>query len=401
MRPAKSHSDAHPDVHQRPRGRSRGLRKYHVLLAVLAILLAFMLFHGGRARENMGTVHWEDMDFIRHNAHIVHSLTDCFTERPLWPGLYRPLTTNLYYYLGRVLFSNRIEVHHGINIALYLINALLLYLICLRLLPSWWALLPPVLLVSRISHVEVVLNTCEVQTLLSVFFTLLALLLFMSARIGSRGYCYFLSLLAYALALLSKETALPFPVILLAYGVLYDERRAWRHYVPPAAVAVLWVVLYLAVFRSVSDHEPTGFNYRAGAGHLLEGYAAYVLTFINLLTYRLENVAMVESVGRPAGSAAAKVLSGAGAALCAAYYLVRGRVVGRHRRRYDAIAFGFAFCLIALSPYVILESRLFMRYGYAGHAGLAIAAGALTYHIVSEVRSRTAKEGTHAGTEKS
>jgi hypothetical protein len=36
------------------------------------------------------------------------------------------------------------------------------------------------------------------------------------------------------------------------------------------------------------------------------------------------------------------------------------------------LAFGFALFLFALCPYVILESRLFMRYGYVGHAGLAI-----------------------------
>jgi 4-amino-4-deoxy-L-arabinose transferase-like glycosyltransferase len=370
-------------------------------IAALAIALAFTLVHGSRVRDNLAVAHWEDMDFIRHNASNVHSLQDCFTERPLWPGLYRPLTTNLYYYAGRVLFANRIEVHHGINIALYLINAFLVYLICLRLLPGWWALVPPVLFASRFSHVEVVLNTCEVQTLLSVFFTLLALKLFMSARPGERGYYYVLSLIAFGLALLSKETALVFPAILLAYGILYDEKRAWRHYIPPAGLAIIWAVLYITVFRAVTDHEPTGFTYRSGAGHLLTNYAAYLLTFVNLLTHRLGNMAMVQPVSRVAGTAAVRFFFAACVIACAAYYIFRARAGRYPRGRYGAMVFGFAFFLIALCPYAILESRLFMRYGYAGHAGVAISVGALLYYIVTAIRERSRKEAEGAGARES
>ncbi len=360
----------------------------HIVVAALAIGLAFALVHGGRALENLGVAHWEDSAFMRHNASNVHSLADCFTERPLWPGLYRPLTTNLYYYLGRVLFGNRMEVYHCVNIALYLANALLLYLICRKLLPGWWALAPPVLFASRFSHVEVVLNTCEAQTLLAVFFTLLALRLFMEARQGARGW-YALSLVAYGLALLSKETSLVFPAILLAYGLLFDERRAWRRYLIPGGLAIAWAVLHLTVFRAVTDYEPTGFAYRPGAGHVLGNYAAYLLAFTNPLTYRLGNLEMVQPVSRAAGTAAARFLMAAGMIACASYYVFRGRAARRPRGPGGVIAFGFAFFLIALSPYVILESRLFMRYGYAGHAGLAIAAGALLCFAVTTIIRRT------------
>jgi hypothetical protein len=375
--------------------------RYHLPIAALAIVLAFTLVHGSRARDNLSVAHWEDMDFMRHNISNVHSLKDCFTERPLWPGLYRPLTTNLYYYAGRVLFANRIEIHHGINIALYLMNAFLLYLICLKLLPHWWAMVPPVLFASRFSHVEVVLNSCEVQTLFAVFFTLLALKFFTSARRGAGDYYYVLSLIAYGLALLSKETALVFPAILVAYGLLHDERRAWRHYVPPAGLALIWIVLYVTVFRAVTDLEPTGFAYRWGAGHIFANYAAYLLTFVNLLTHRLGNLAMVRPVSRVAGSGAAAFLMVLCAIACASYYIHRARNGGHGRTGRGALAFGFAFFLIALSPYVILESRLFMRYGYAGHAGLAISAGALLYYLVTAINGRYRKEAEDAGTPES
>ena len=407
MPASKPHSEAGPEAPEASRRRPR----YHLIVAALVIVLAFGLVHGSRVRDNLGVAHWEDMDFIRHNASNVHSLGDCFTERPLWPGLYRPLTTNFYYYMGRVLFANNIKVHHAINVALYIANALLLYLICLRLLPSWWALLPPVLLATRYSHVEVVLNTCEVQTLLSVFFMLAALRLFMTARSEPRtgpGPAYVLSLAAYALALLSKETALVLPALLAAYGMLYDRRRAWPYYLPPAGLALAWVVLYFALFRGVTDHEPTGFAYRYGPGHVLTGYAAYLLTFGNLLTRGLDNLAMVRPVTRIAGTAAAQAALAAGAAATAAYFAMRalrpgpGREIARRARcAPDALAFGFAFFLVALAPYIILGSRLFMRYGYVGHAGLAIAAGGLLYYVVNVARDRLGKEARDAGTAES
>jgi len=41
------------------------------------------------------------------------------------------------------------------------------------------------------------------------------------------------------------------------------------------------------------------------------------------------------------------------------------------------VAFGFAWFLIATLPFTIFEDRLFMRYSYLGHAGLALCVGAM------------------------
>jgi len=147
----------------------------------------------------------------------------------------------------------------------------------------------------------------------------------------------------------------------------------------------------------VTDHEPTGFTYRSGPGHLLTNYAAYLLTFVNLLTHRLGNLAMVRPVSRVAGTAAARFLFAACVIACAAYYIFRAGAGRQTRGRYDAMAFGFAFFLIALCPY----ARLFMRYGSAGHAGVAISVGALLYCVVTVIRERSRKEAKDVGTRES
>ena len=41
-------------------------------------------------------------------------------------------------------------------------------------------------------------------------------------------------------------------------------------------------------------------------------------------------------------------------------------------------AFGLIWFWVATAPYAVLADRLFMRYSYFGHAGLAVALGGLT-----------------------
>jgi hypothetical protein len=370
------------------------LTRAQPILAVLAIVLAFALVHGERAKDNFSEPQWEDRAFIRHSEATIHSLGDCFTERPLWPGLYRPLTTNLYYFVGRKLFSNHIGVHHLINVSVYLANGFLLYLICLSFLPRLWSLVPPVFLVSRFSHVEVVSNTCEFQTLASVFFTLLALKLFMMGRLRGGRLFGNLSLVAFVLALFSKETALVFPALLAAFVWFFGKRPAWRSLILPTLVAALWTILFAAVFRGASDFQSTGFVYNFSVSHLLGDYTAHLLTFFNWLTYRLEDIIMIPRISELAGTTLLQV--------CLLVVVAASIIFGSiHRKSQSTFAasgrvlvFGFVFFMIAVAPYVILESRLFMRYGYFAHVGLAICGGALLHKIVSTIsRKRLVSSG--------
>ena len=52
------------------------------------------------------------------------------------------------------------------------------------------------------------------------------------------------------------------------------------------------------------------------------------------------------------------------------------------------VAFGFAWFLIVTAPYAIFADRLFMRYGYLGHAGLALCVGGLVESIVRLLSTR-------------
>ena len=52
------------------------------------------------------------------------------------------------------------------------------------------------------------------------------------------------------------------------------------------------------------------------------------------------------------------------------------------------VVFGFAWFLITMLPFTIFADRLFMRYGYLGHAGLALCVGGLVESIVRGFSTR-------------
>jgi hypothetical protein len=51
------------------------------------------------------------------------------------------------------------------------------------------------------------------------------------------------------------------------------------------------------------------------------------------------------------------------------------------------VAFGFAWFLIATLPFAVFADRLFMRYGYLGHAGLALCVVGLIKAAVGLLRT--------------
>lgn len=356
-----------------------------IIAACLIVTLAIIFSHGPVIRQNFSQHHWEDELFFEHSQAHIDSIADCFTAPPLWPGLYRPLTTNCYYYAVDKLLDNRIELYHTINVLLLGLNSLLLFSISSHLLSGYWALIPAGLFASRYAHVEVVTNTVEFQSLLSVFFSLLSLKLFILGRVQNRiGFEIFASLF-FALALFSKETAIILPFIILLYGWLFDSLGAWRHYLAPFIIAIVWTILFVLIFRAISDYEPTGFSYTGSAPTILLNYTAHMADFSNWLTSPMDSVLMPEKVLRLARAGGSQIFF---LLLVAATAIV----VGLHRRLQFRLAadlrvftFGFGFFLIATAPFVLFEDRLLMRYSYFGHAGLAICAGVLWKEIARGV----------------
>jgi hypothetical protein len=373
---------------------ARGRPRFReVVVGVLLVLAALALAQGPAFLEALHHRHWEDRRFFVHNHRNISTVGECFARPSAWPGLYRPLTTNCYYFLGRHLWGNRIEVYHAINLACCAANGLLLLWLCLDWMSAPSASLAAVLFVSRLAHHQLVAHSVEFQSLASVFFLLLASKLFLAGRRRGRRALEWLALPVFVAALLSKESAaVVWPAIIGLHGWLFDRPSAFRRYLPPVAAAAIGALLFVLVIRPRVTPEPTGFTYDLSAA-LVERYTAFLLVFLNHLCRGIPPDAdMAPAAVRLASTAIAQV------AFCL-LVLAWGTAVWRARHRpppgtaLRLALFGFGWFLAAAAPYVILQDRLFMRYGYFPQAGLAVAVPAIAGAIGEAIQRRLREYG--------
>jgi Dolichyl-phosphate-mannose-protein mannosyltransferase len=364
------------------------------LLVATLCSAALAAAHGSRIVANWHVPQWEDGIFFWYNQTHIHSLWDCFAKQGLWPGLYRPLTTNLYFYLGRTLLGNRIEAYHFINLVFVILNAILLYRLAESFLGRWWAIVPAILFSSRLAFVEVVLHACEFQGLLYTFFTILSADFFIRSRRSESARLLTLSAIAFCLALFSKESAIVLPAILIAYGRLFDDRIVGRPYLVHPIIALLWVILFVSVLRPHFNNDPTGFTYDFSIANLMRNYAAYGMVFSNYLLAPLNDFVMPNYIGGIDATMPARIVCAALIIVEAAVLLFPGFLKSQDLR---LVAFGFGWFLIATAPFAIFAGRLFMRYSYLGHAGLALCVGGLLRGAVGLFRTRQPVDLPHPG----
>jgi hypothetical protein len=362
-------------------------------LGIVLVVGAFAVEHGAHFVRNLPKHHWEDGRHFHHNRAHIHSLLDCFTQPSAWAGgaeaTYRPLSANLYYYLGRRLFDNRPEVYHALDGAVFVLNAVLLLLICRELLPAPAAILPPVLFASRWAHAQDFAYTSNFDTLSYVALSLAGLLLFIRARRTERRGPEVLAALAFGLALFCKEGAVVWPAILTVYGWLFDRASAWRKYATAWILTGVWAVAYIQITHRLYPADQPGFRLDLTPPGLLSRYAAYALAFFNTLVPKVDpegqGWAMPPEVSALSGTAPAIVLVAALVVIEVALLLrarIRPAAVGSAVR---VATFGVAWFLVATAPYAVLAHRLFIRYSYFGHAGLALAVGGATVAATQSV----------------
>lgn len=352
-------------------------------LGILLVLGSFAVEHGTHFVRNLPKHHWEDGRHFHHNRTNIHSLLDCFTQPSAWAGgaeaTYRPLSANLYYYLGRRLFDNRPEVYHALDGAVFVLNAVLLLLICGELLPWPAAFLPPVLFASRWAHAQDFAYTSNFDTLSYVGLCLTGLLLFLRARRTERRLPEVLAAVAFGMALFCKEGAIVWPAILTVYGWLFDRVEAWRKYVAAWIVAGAWALAYTRIIHHLYPAEQPTFTLDWSVAGLLSRYAAYALSFFNSLVPKVDpegsGWAMPPRVGALSGTAPAIVLIAALVVVEVAVLVAARLQPARVGPSLRVAAFGVAWFFAATAPYAILAHRLFIRYSYFGHAGLALAVG--------------------------
>lgn len=167
-------------------------------------------------------------------------------------SFYRPLGF-LSFASDAALWSFRPGGFHLTNVLLHAVNGMLVFALARRLMVPWAAALAAALFVAHTSNQEAVYWISARFDLLSTLFVLVTLLL----ATRDRPVWVAVSLVTFALALLSKEAALAAPLMVGAYEVFIRRRGPMR--VVTVLALMLAVIAGYSVLRSaVGGLDPTG-----------------------------------------------------------------------------------------------------------------------------------------------
>jgi protein O-mannosyl-transferase len=192
---------------------------------VIGLLLAFITLAIYSPVVNHDFVNYDDNGYVYQNRVVENGLTwagikSAFTTVVV--GNWHPLTM-LSHMLDCQLFGLNPGAQHLVNVLFHIANSLLLLFLLFRLTNSLW---PSAMIAALFAwhplHVESVAWISERKDVLSTFFELLALLTYVRYAKEHRRGSFWVSLLFFALALLSKPmpVTLPFVLLLLDYWPL-------------------------------------------------------------------------------------------------------------------------------------------------------------------------------------
>ncbi len=192
------------------------------LFAVLLITTTVMcVFAQTFSHQLLG---YDDPYFVSHVPQVTSGLS---WENMKWAwqtsemSIWHPLTW-LSFQLETELFGATNDGARFLtNTLLHLVNTLLVYLVCKKLrLGKAYALIIALLFAVHPQHVEVVAWISNRKELLASSFVLLSLWQFLVYRDGYKPRAYFLCLLFFVLALLSKVSAAPLAILMPIISLL-------------------------------------------------------------------------------------------------------------------------------------------------------------------------------------
>ena len=208
-------------------------------VAIVAILAATVLAF--QRLPNNAFVNWDDPFTLQNNAHLGAPgiAAWAFTTREM--GHYQPLAW-LVWSQTKTLFGLDATAFHGLSLLGHLLNAALVYLVCIQLKKesAIAAMVAAFTFAVHPIRVEAVAWASAFPYVLSLTFLLAAFLAYVKAagaqrfRLGWLG----LSIGSYALSQLTRASAIGFPLVLLAVDAYPLRRRALAEKLPFVIIAL-------------------------------------------------------------------------------------------------------------------------------------------------------------------
>lgn len=192
------------------------------LVILLIVIVGFVLYFNTFSNK----MFWDDDDNILKNQFIQNGqhFPKYFSENliagaGLLSNYWRPVLLSVFS-LEWHLWGDWAPGYHFVNISLHIADAIILFFILFYIFKNYWlAIFTALIFLVHPLQTEAVTYVSGLADPLSVFFIFLGILFYLKFRVSGKiplkSSFYFLSLLMYAMALMSKETAIIMPAILL------------------------------------------------------------------------------------------------------------------------------------------------------------------------------------------
>jgi len=217
-------------------------RNHRLKIAIVCAVLAIAIIAIYAQTLRYDYIAYDDDVFVTDNATVKAGLTGASIAWAIttsYSSYWHPLTW-LSYELDNQIFGLQPGPEHAVNVALHLASTLLLFFFLLRTTGrTWLCAIVAGIFGLHPQHVESVAWIAERKDVLSTFFAMLTLVLYVRyVRVPSPGR-YFLVALAFAAALLSKPMVVTLPLVLLLLDLWPLGRLTW----PPDRRKLRWLFL--------------------------------------------------------------------------------------------------------------------------------------------------------------
>ncbi|MEO6165977.1 MAG: tetratricopeptide repeat protein [Chitinophagales bacterium] len=204
-------------------------------------------------------------------------------------GRYRPLSL-ISFAIENSLFGNSPLVYHLFNILLYLFTCVILLLLLRRFIfreHPLAAFIAAFLFTIHPIHTEVVANVKSRDEIFSLLFLLLTLYYLLEYAVNSgKPHQYILSILSYALALLSKENGFIFTAIIPITVYFFSEKKVSSlisQSIPFWVVAVFYLLLRTTVIDENQNEVTEVMDNPYLLASLPEKYASILFVLLRYL----------------------------------------------------------------------------------------------------------------------
>lgn len=166
---------------------------------------------------------------------------------------FRPITTQVYFFLNSSLFGLNPLAFHIEGLILHSVNSVLLFLLIKKLWKNnQIAFISGLFYAVSASHFLSLYYISAFQEIGRMFFILSSILLFFKYQDSSKKIFLFTSLLSFTAALLSKETSLIMPVLLIPLAILRSKNiKNIKSIVLYFLAATTYLVVRISGFQSI------------------------------------------------------------------------------------------------------------------------------------------------------